>query len=116
MAFPEVSRIDLPARDEDGTEAGSGRNAGVAGRAQTLLGACVGVIDLACFGSVVRDEENEDSYIDVRVAFYGPATSAHYFVVQFYLEDLLSRSADLVTDKAMRSELRPTIESEAVYL
>lgn len=75
-----------------------------------------GVLDLACFGSVVRDEANEDSDIDVLVAFDGPATSARYFGVQFYLEDLLGRSVDLVTEKALRLELRPTIESEAVHV
>jgi hypothetical protein len=34
--------------------------------------------------------------------------------VQFYLEDLLGQPVDLVTDKALREELRPFIEREAV--
>jgi uncharacterized protein len=35
--------------------------------------------------------------------------------VQFYLEDLLGGTAvDLVTDKALRAELRPFVEREAV--
>jgi hypothetical protein len=34
--------------------------------------------------------------------------------VQFYLEDELGCAVDLVTDKALRSELRPCIEREAV--
>jgi predicted nucleotidyltransferase len=34
--------------------------------------------------------------------------------VQFYLEDLLGRPVDLVTDKALRPELRPHIEREAI--
>ena len=46
--------------------------------------------------------------------FDGPATSRRYFGVQFYLEDLLERPVDLVTDKALRPELRPYIEREAV--
>ena len=52
--------------------------------------------------------------IDILVKFDGPATSARYFGVQFYLEDLLGQSVDLVTDKALREELRPFIEREAV--
>ena len=37
-----------------------------------------------------------------------------YFGVQFYLEDLLACPVDLVTEKALRPELRPYIEQEQV--
>jgi predicted nucleotidyltransferase len=73
-----------------------------------------GVIRLALFGSTVRDSAGPKSDIDILVTFDGPATSARYFGVQFYLEDLLGQSVDLVTDKALREELRPYIEREAV--
>jgi uncharacterized protein len=73
-----------------------------------------GVTQLALFGSTVRDTARSDSDVDILVAFDGPATSQRYFGVQFYLEDLLGRPVDLVTDKALRSELRPYIEREAV--
>lgn len=75
-----------------------------------------GLLELACFGSTVRDDARADSDIDVLVTFDGPATSARYFGVQFYLEDLLGRPVDLVTDKALRQELRSTIEREAVHV
>lgn len=52
--------------------------------------------------------------IDVLVAFDGPATSQRYFGVQFYLEDILGCPGDLVTEKALRPELRPDIEQERV--
>ncbi|BBL60694.1 nucleotidyltransferase family protein [Methylomonas koyamae] len=52
--------------------------------------------------------------VDILVSFDGPATSARYFGVQFYLEDQLGRPVDLVTDKALRPELRPFIEKEAI--
>jgi uncharacterized protein len=48
------------------------------------------------------------------VDFDGPATSKRYFGVQFYLEDLLGCPVDLVTEKALRSALRPYIEREAI--
>lgn len=73
-----------------------------------------GVTRLALFGSVARGTSLADSDIDVLVAFDGPATSRRYFGVLFYLEDLLGRSVDLVTEKALRPELRPHIEREAV--
>ena len=74
----------------------------------------LGVTRLALFGSVARDEAGEDSDVDIVVRFDGPATSKRYFGVQFYLEDLLGRRVDLVTDKALRPELRPYIEREAI--
>jgi predicted nucleotidyltransferase len=73
-----------------------------------------GVTGLALFGSVVRDSSRADSDVDILVSFDGPATSQRYFGVQLFLEDLLGRSVDLVTDKALRAELRPFVEREAV--
>jgi predicted nucleotidyltransferase len=80
------------------------------------LAARYGVTRLALFGSTVRDAARSDSDIDVLVSFDGPATSERYFGVQFYLEDLFGNPVDLVTDKALRPELRPFIEKEAVHV
>ena len=78
------------------------------------LAARFGVTSLALFGSVARDAFRADSDVDILVSFDGPATSQRYFGVQFVLEDLLGRPVDLVTDKALRTELRPFVEREAV--
>ena len=75
-----------------------------------------GVTRLALFGSTARDAAKTNSDIDVLVAFDGPATSARYFGVQFYLEDLFGCPVDLVTEKALRAEIRPFIEREAVHV
>ena len=69
---------------------------------------------MALFGSTARDEARDDSDVDILVGFDGPTTSKQYFGVQFHLEDLLGRPVDLVTEKALRSELRPYIEEEKV--
>lgn len=61
-----------------------------------------GVTRLALFGSTMRGAARAGSDVDILVAFDGPATSERYFGVQFYLEDLLGRSVDLVTEKALR--------------
>jgi len=74
------------------------------------------VSQLSLFGSTVRNQARVDSDIDILVSFNGAATSKRYFGVQFYLEDLLGQSVDLVTDKALRAELRPYIEKEAVHV
>ena len=73
-----------------------------------------GVQRLALFGSFARDTAGEGSDVDVLVAFDGPATSKRYFGVQFYLEDLLGRSIDLVTEDALRPRLRPYVERDVV--
>jgi hypothetical protein len=73
-----------------------------------------GVVQLRLFGSIARDEARPDSDVDIVVSFDGPATSQRYFGVQFQLEDALGCSVDLVTEKALRRELRPFIEQEAV--
>ncbi len=75
-----------------------------------------GVVTLALFGSTVRDCATPRSDVDVLVGFDGPAVSKRYFGVQFYLEDLLGCPVDLVTDKALRAELRPIVEREAVHV
>jgi len=75
-----------------------------------------GVLRLALFGSTARDEAGRHSDVDILVAFDGPATSAQYFGLQFYLEDRLGRPVDLVTEKALRPELRPYIEQEAIHV
>lgn len=75
-----------------------------------------GISDLALFGSTVRNEARPDSDIDILVSFNGPATSKRYFGVQFYLEDLMGSPVDLVTDKALRPQLKPYIEKELVHV
>lgn len=75
-----------------------------------------GVRDLALFGSASRDTAGAESDIDILVAFDGPANSNRYFGLQFYLEDLLGETVDLVTDKALRPELRPFVEQEAIHV
>jgi predicted nucleotidyltransferase len=83
-------------------------------QSKPMLATRYGVTQLALFGSTARDAAQSDSDIDILVAFDGPATSERYFGVQFYLEDLLGCEVDLVTEKALRAELRPFIEKEAV--
>ncbi|WP_075878728.1 nucleotidyltransferase family protein [Vreelandella massiliensis] len=78
------------------------------------LQARYGVTRLALFGSTARNTATGASDVDILVGFDGPATSKRYFGVQFYLEDLLGCPVDLVTEKALRPELRPYIEKERV--
>ena len=73
-----------------------------------------GITRLALFGSTARNEALKNSDIDILVAFEGFANSKRYFGLQFYLEDSLKCDVDLVTDNALRPQLRPFIEQEAI--
>ena len=88
----------------------------VLSRLKPTLAEQYGVIRLALFGSTARDEAGPDSDVDIVVDFDGPATSERYFGVQFLLEDELGRPVDLVSNKALRPELRPYIEREAIHV
>jgi predicted nucleotidyltransferase len=79
-----------------------------------MLAQRFGVTRLALFGSVARGTDQPGSDIDLLVAFDGPATPDRYFGVQFYLEDLLGRAVDLVTERGLRPQLRPYVERDAI--
>ena len=73
-----------------------------------------GVISLRLFGSVVRNEADSASDIDILVDFGGPAGYSQYMDLLFFLEELLNNKVDLVTVRGLREELRPNVECEAV--
>lgn len=72
------------------------------------------VKSLRLFGSFAHDASNDDSDVDMLVEFDGKATFDGYMDTKFLLEDLLGRKVDLVTPKALRPELKPRIEGEAI--
>ncbi len=69
---------------------------------------------LRLFGSHARGTAIETSDIDLVVAFDGPATFDAYMGLKHLLEDRLGRRIDLVTEAAVRPELRGAIEREAI--
>ncbi len=73
-----------------------------------------GVSELALFGSAARDELRPDSDIDVLVKFDAVASSARYFGVQFAIEDAMGMPVDLVTENALRRQLRPYVQRERI--
>ena len=72
------------------------------------------VTGLALFGSFARDQANDKSDVDILVRFDAPPSWQNYFGVQFYLEDLLGRPADLATNENVRAEIRPYVERDAI--
>ena len=75
-----------------------------------------GVVSLAVFGSVARDEAGPESDIDILVEFVDVATFDRYMGLKIYLEDLLGVPIDLATRRALKPRVRPAIEREAIYV
>jgi predicted nucleotidyltransferase len=74
----------------------------------------LGVASLALFGSAARGGMAVESDVDILVEFAEPATFDGYMDLKFFLEDLLGRRVDLVTDKALKPALRSRIADELV--
>jgi predicted nucleotidyltransferase len=76
----------------------------------------LGVHSLALFGSVARDEAQGDSDVDILVDLEPPITFDRYMDVKLYLEEQLGTRVDLVTWKALKPQIRETVEQEAIYV
>lgn len=72
----------------------------------------LGVSSLSLFGSVARDDSTETSDIDLLVRFNGRTSFDRYMDLKLFLEDLLERRVDLVTEQALREEIRAQVEQE----
>lgn len=74
------------------------------------------VKNLSIFGSIARDESTENSDVDVLVVFNREGSFDLFMDLKFYLEDLLGVKIDLVTDKALRPQVRRAIEQELIHV
>ena len=75
----------------------------------------MGVVSLAVFGSVARDESAQKSDIDLLVDFDRVVGLFHMFEIQHRLEEIIGVSkVDLIQRGAIHPALRKRILSEAV--
>jgi predicted nucleotidyltransferase len=75
----------------------------------------LGVVSLAVFGSVARDDSSQKSDIDLLVEFDRDISLFHLFEIQHRLEDIIGVSkVDLIQKSAVHPALRERILSEAV--
>ncbi len=76
----------------------------------------LGVKRLGLFGPFVREQQNVDSDIDFLVEFDpGEKTFEHFMQLAFFLEDLLDRKVDLVTQESLSPYIGPHILKEVEY-
>ena len=74
----------------------------------------LGVKSLSLFGSGARNQIQPDSDVDFLVEFDSPVGLFGLFQVQHYLEEILERSVDIGTLKALREHLRKPVLEEAI--
>ena len=72
------------------------------------------VLGLRLFGSVARDEATARSDVDLLVSFVRPPGFRRLMKLRFFLEDLLGRKVDLVTEEGLHDRLRPWVERDAI--
>jgi uncharacterized protein len=75
-----------------------------------------GVKSLALFGSVVRDEANPASDIDLLVEFDRPVGLFGLFALQDRLEEIFGCKVDLGTPDSLKPRLRASVISEMEYV
>ncbi len=74
------------------------------------------VESLALFGSVARGESTSTSDLDILVRYTQTPGFFGYLEFKEYLESLLQQPVDLVTEKALKRQLRDRILREAVHV
>ncbi len=67
------------------------------------------------FGSFFRNEQQENSDIDILVSFRKPL-GWEFFDLQNLLEQQLNRKVDLVSEKALKSQLKQFILQHVKYV
>ena len=73
------------------------------------------VASLALFGSVARNEAQQESDVDILVEFDQPVGLFVFVRLKRRLESSLGRPVDLVTPDALRESMRAHILNEAIY-
>jgi predicted nucleotidyltransferase len=73
-----------------------------------------GVEHLKIFGSYARNEQKENSDLDILVSLNGKIDLLGFVDLKFYLEEITGLPVDLVSDKGMSPFLKPYIEKSTV--
>ena len=71
---------------------------------------------LGVFGSFVRDEQSQSSDVDLLVRFFEGASLFDLSGLAIFLEDILQLKVDIISERAVREELKETIYKELVKI
>ncbi len=75
-----------------------------------------GVKSLVLFGSVARDEADQESDIDLLVEFLQPVGLFRFIELKQYLEALLNTRVDLGTPRSLGPHSKSTAIRDAIYV
>ncbi len=70
---------------------------------------------IGLFGSFARGEATNTSDIDIIVKFDKPI-GWDFIILKEYLEDILNREVDLVTEEAIKFQMKKGILKEVIYI
>ncbi|HGJ65855.1 TPA: nucleotidyltransferase [bacterium] len=74
------------------------------------------VKDIGIFGSYARNEQKDNSDVDILVELDEPVSLLGLVRLENYLSDLLNIKADIIPKNDIRPELRDNILEETIYL
>lgn len=70
---------------------------------------------IGIFGSYSRGEETPESDIDILVEFSAPV-GLEFFGLKNFLENILNKNVDLVTENGIRTQMKNQILDEVVFV
>ncbi len=73
-----------------------------------------GVETLRLFGSVARGDASAESDVDLLVRFRSTPSFSTFMKLRIFLEDVLGRKVDLITESGLRDRVRPSVERDAI--
>jgi len=71
---------------------------------------------IGIFGSVARDEQTDQSDIDLLVEFSKPVGFVTFMRLENFLSERLGKHVDLVTPDSLKPIIRQDILSEVIYV
>lgn len=74
-----------------------------------------GVLRIGLFGSYARDEQREDSDIDISVEMQSPNMFRSFFGLKAYLEDHLDKPVDLGLEGSLKPAAKASIQQDIIY-
>lgn len=83
-------------------------------RHRDVLAERYGIAVVGIFGSYVRDEQGQQSDIDLLADILRPISLLELVGAELYLNEILGSKVDLVPKRDVREELRETILREAI--
>ncbi len=75
-----------------------------------------GVTEIGLFGSYVRNEQTENSDIDILVDYNETISVSNYFEFCELIEDLFAKKVDIVTKNGLSKYIGPHILKEVDYV